>query len=115
MVNNARIADLIRDARPDEIHDAIDEGEFFEMQTFSKALIDLVVAGQVDQEIAANASTNRHDFLVALERALKQQAADERAAAEPPPHQSAGHCAALRFRSARRSPSSASPIPSRRR
>ena len=86
MVSNARIADLIRDARPDEIHDAIEEGEFFEMQTFSKALIDLVVAGQVDQEIAANASTNRHDFLVALERALKQQAADERAAAEPPPH-----------------------------
>ena len=86
MVNNARIADLIRDARPDEIHDAIDEGEFFEMQTFSRALIDLVVAGQVDQEIAANASTNRHDFLVALEQALKQQAADERAAAEPPPH-----------------------------
>src|SRR5829696_6931460 len=86
MVNNARIADLIREARPDEIHDAIEEGEFFEMQTFSKALIDLVVAGQIDQEIAANASTNRHDFLVALERALKQQAADERAAAEPPPH-----------------------------
>ena len=103
MVNNARIADLIRDARPDEIHDAIDEGEFFEMQTFSKALIDLVVAGQVDQEIAANASTNRHDFLVALERALKQQAADERAAAEPPHIRSAGHCAAPRFRSARRS------------
>jgi twitching motility protein PilT len=86
MVNNARIGDLIREARPDEIHDAIDEGEFFEMQTFSKALIDLVVAGQVDQEIAANASTNRHDFLVALERALKQQVADERAAAEPPPN-----------------------------
>ncbi|HSL66370.1 MAG TPA: PilT/PilU family type 4a pilus ATPase, partial [Gaiellaceae bacterium] len=86
MVNNARIADLIREARPDEIHDAIDEGEFFEMQTFSRALIDLVVAGQVDREIAANASTNRHDFLVALERALKQQVADERAAAEPPPH-----------------------------
>jgi twitching motility protein PilT len=86
MVNNARIADLIREARPDEIHDAIEEGEFFEMQTFSKALIELVVAGQVDREIAANASTNRHDFLVALERALKQQAADQRAAEEPPPH-----------------------------
>ncbi|HEU4942122.1 MAG TPA: PilT/PilU family type 4a pilus ATPase [Gaiellaceae bacterium] len=85
MVNNARIADLIREARPDEIHDAIEEGEFFEMQTFSKALIDLVVAGQVDREVAANASTNRHDFLVALERAEKQELADQRAAAEPPP------------------------------
>ena len=85
MVNNARIADLIREARPDEVHDAIDEGEFFEMQTFSKALIDLVIAGQVDREVAANASTNRHDFLVALERAEKQQVADHRAAEEPPP------------------------------
>ena len=85
MVNNARIADLIREARPEAIHDAIEEGEFFEMQTFSKALIDLVVAGQVDRDIAANASTNRHDFLVALERALKQQAHDDRVAAEPPP------------------------------
>jgi twitching motility protein PilT len=84
MVNNARIADLIREARPDEIHDAIEEGEFFEMQTFSKALIDLVVAGRVDREVAANASTNRHDFLVALERAEKQQLADLRAAEEPP-------------------------------
>ena len=56
------------------------------MQSFSRALIALVIAGQVDRDIAANASTNRHDFLVALERALKQQAVDERAAAEPPPH-----------------------------
>jgi Tfp pilus assembly ATPase PilU len=84
MINNARIADLIREARPEEIHDAIDEGEFFQMQTFSQALIDLVVAGQVDREIAANASTNRHDFLVALERALKQQAADKAVAEAPP-------------------------------
>jgi twitching motility protein PilT len=84
MVNNARIADLIREARPDEIHDAIEEGEFFHMQTFSKALIDLVVRGEVDRETAANASTNHHDFLVSLERALKQQHADQVAAEAPP-------------------------------
>ena len=82
MITNARIADLIRENRPDEITDAIAEGEFFQMQTFSQALIDLVVRGDVDREVAANASTNRHDFLVALERALKQQVADENAAAE---------------------------------
>jgi twitching motility protein PilT len=90
MVTNARIADLIREARPDEIHDAIDEGEFFDMQTFSQALIQLVVSGEIDREVAANASTNRHDFLVALEHAEKQQVADLRAAQEaakpePPP------------------------------
>src|SRR4051794_34936532 len=36
---NARIADLIRESRADEIHDAIEDGAFFEMQTFSQALI----------------------------------------------------------------------------
>ena len=49
-----------------------------------------MIAGEVDREIAANAATNRHDFLVALERAEKEHAADARAAAEaakpePPP------------------------------
>jgi twitching motility protein PilT len=82
MVTNARIADLIRENRPDEISDAIEEGEFFDMQTFGQALIKLVIAGEIDREVAANASTNRHDFLVALERAEKQQTADIRAADE---------------------------------
>ena len=74
MVNNARISDLIRENRTDEISDAIEEGEFFHMQTFTRALIDLVIAGRIDREVAANAATNRHDFLIALEHALKQQA-----------------------------------------
>jgi len=76
MVTNTRIADLIRDNQPESITDAIAEGSFFDMQSFSKALIDLVVSGQVDQEVAANAATNRHDFLVTLEHALKQQKVD---------------------------------------
>jgi Tfp pilus assembly ATPase PilU len=75
-VTNTRIADLIRENKPEAITDAIEEGSFFDMQTFTKALIDLVVAGQVDQEVAANAATNRHDFLVTLERAMKQKKAD---------------------------------------
>jgi twitching motility protein PilT len=74
MVTNARIADLIRENRTDEIEDAIAEGAFYKMQTFSQALIELVIAEEVDQETAANAATNRHDFLVALDRALKQRA-----------------------------------------
>jgi twitching motility protein PilT len=79
MVTNARIADLIREGRPDEITDAVAEGDFFQMQTFSKALIDLVIGGRVDSEVAANAATNRHDFLVALERAVKERQAAEAA------------------------------------
>src|ERR687895_1140284 len=39
MVTNNRIADLIRESRADDIGDAIAEGSFFEMQTFSQALI----------------------------------------------------------------------------
>jgi twitching motility protein PilT len=75
MVNNSRISDLIRESRTEEITDAIAEGQFFDMQTFSQALIELVVAGEVERETAANASTNRHDFLVALDQALKRKAA----------------------------------------
>ncbi|HZC30410.1 MAG TPA: PilT/PilU family type 4a pilus ATPase, partial [Gaiellaceae bacterium] len=75
MVMNARIADLIREGRADEIEDAVAEGEFHGMQTFAQALIERVLAGEVDREVAANAATNRHDFMVALERAEKACAA----------------------------------------
>jgi twitching motility protein PilT len=82
MVNNVRIAELIRENKTEQIVEAMDEGAFFEMQTFTKALIELVISGAVDREVAADASTNRHDFLVTLERSLKQQAADARDAEE---------------------------------
>jgi len=81
MVTNARIQDLVRENRPDEITDAVAAGEFYEMQTFSQALISLVLGGDVDREVAANAATNRHDFLVALEHAVKERKADREAAA----------------------------------
>jgi len=77
MVMNARIADLVREGRADEITDAVAEGEFFQMQTFTQALIEHVLAGRVDGEVAANAATNRHDFLVALEQAVKRKRASE--------------------------------------
>jgi hypothetical protein len=53
------------------------------MQTFSKALIQLVLEEKVDREVAANAASNRHDFLIALDRALKQQAVETVADLEP--------------------------------
>ena len=55
MVMNARIADLIREGRADEITDAVAEGDFFQMQTFTQALIEHVLSGAVDSEVAANA------------------------------------------------------------
>jgi len=71
MVSNARIAELIRERRTEEIGDAIADGEFFEMQTFAMALLELVLSGLVDRETAANAATNRHDFEIALDHAEK--------------------------------------------
>jgi twitching motility protein PilT len=74
MVSNARIQELIRDDKPELVPEAIAEGAFFQMQTLSKALIDLVLSGDVDEETAAAAAPNRHDFMIALGRALKEQA-----------------------------------------
>jgi twitching motility protein PilT len=82
MVMNARIADLIREGRADEITDAVAEGEFFQMQTFTQALIEHVIAGRVDGEVAANAATNKHDFLVSLEQAMKRKRAEDQLAAQ---------------------------------
>ena len=86
MVSNARIAELIRERRADEISDAIEDGAFFEMQTFAAALIALVLEGLVDRETAANAATNRHDFEIALSHAEKVVLTRKVAAgeAEPP-------------------------------
>jgi twitching motility protein PilT len=87
MVTNDRIADLIRDDRADEIPDAIAEGHFYKMQTFSQALIELCLAGTVEREVAANAAPNRHDFLIQLGHAekLRDAAAPEPALEEAPP------------------------------
>ena len=41
------------------------------MQTLTAALIELVLAGEVDREVAAGAAPNHHDFVIALEHALK--------------------------------------------
>jgi twitching motility protein PilT len=94
MVSNARIQDLIRENRADEITDAIAAGDFFQMQTFSQSLIQLVLSGTVEREVAANAATNRHDFLVDLERAEKEAAAIAREQAtqeHPDADEGAGH------------------------
>jgi twitching motility protein PilT len=81
MVATTRISDLVREHKEDEMHDAIAQGAYFGMQTFRQALIDLVLSGDIDRETASNAASNRHDFLVALEHAVKQQQAEAAEAA----------------------------------
>jgi twitching motility protein PilT len=83
MVTNNRIADLVRENRPEEIPEAIADGEFFHMQTLTGALIDLVLAGEVDRDVAAGAAPNHHDFVIALEHAEKAMEAAKKAADAP--------------------------------
>jgi twitching motility protein PilT len=83
MVMNARIDELIREERTNELHAAIEEGTFLEMQSFQQALISLVLSDAVEPEVAANASTNKHDFLVELEHALKRRRAEDEGWVDP--------------------------------
>jgi Tfp pilus assembly ATPase PilU len=82
MIANSRIQELIREDKAEYIPEAVKEGAFFQMQTLTHALIQHVIAGSVDQEVAANAAPNRHDFMIALDRALKEHAIEQAAAAE---------------------------------
>jgi twitching motility protein PilT len=83
MVSNNRIAELIRENRPEEIPEAIADGDFFQMQTLTSALIHLVLSGDVEREVAANAAPNRHDFEIALGYALKERAVERQIDDEP--------------------------------
>jgi twitching motility protein PilT len=84
LVNTARIADLIRQPeKSDGITEAIEEGGYHDMQSFAMHLVRLVVDGVVDLETAVAASTNRHDFEIAVERALRQKRVEESTEAEP--------------------------------
>jgi len=74
MVNTSRIADLIRE--PEKTHgmtEAIEEGGYHQMQSFAQHLVELVVDDVVELEVAAAAATNRHDFEIAVEQALRRK------------------------------------------
>jgi twitching motility protein PilT len=82
MVNTARVADLVREGRTDEITEAIEDGDFHHMQSFSQHLVQLVLAGLVEEEVAASAASNRHDFEIAVQQAVRRKKVADEAAAE---------------------------------
>ena len=45
------------------------------MQSFSQHLVELVLEEQVEFEVAAAAATNRHDFEIAVQQALRRKRA----------------------------------------
>jgi twitching motility protein PilT len=84
MVNTARIADLIRDSKAEQITEAIEDGSYHLMQSFSQHLVRLVLEDEVDFETAAAAATNRHDFEIAVDQALRRKRVEEEAPAALP-------------------------------
>ena len=70
LVSNGRVRDMILDPQKSHmIHDLVQEGSFYGMQTFDQALITLVRAGLVELDDARSAATNAHDFELALKQA----------------------------------------------
>jgi twitching motility protein PilT len=85
LINTARIAELIREPEKTEgITEALEEGGFHHMQSFSQHLVQLVLEDVVDLETAAAAATNRHDFEIAVQRALREQRASAPVSDEQP-------------------------------
>jgi len=70
MVNNGRTSERILDPdRTSEIEEIIAEGSFYGMQTFDQSLLGLVIKGLITVTDALQASSNPHDFMLALEQA----------------------------------------------
>ncbi len=93
LVNTGRVAErILKPESTFEITDVMAEGAFYGMQTFDQALVRLVMDGLVREEDASEASTNPHDFSLALksarlgEDARQAEEAARQAAAPPRPH-----------------------------
>jgi twitching motility protein PilT len=75
LVATGRVYDRILDPEATiEIRDIIAEGGYYGMQTFDQALVKLVRDGLVTEEEAKLASTNPHDFVLALRGSLSRGA-----------------------------------------
>ena len=75
LVATGRVYDRILDPEATiEIRDVIAEGGYYGMQTFDQALVKLVRDGLVTEEEAKLASTNPHDFILALRGSLSRGA-----------------------------------------
>ena len=63
LVMTGRVRDMIKDpAQTGRLHEVIQEGEYYGMQTFDQALLGHLQAGRVSMEEALRAATHPHDF-----------------------------------------------------
>src|SRR6266511_3239597 len=82
LINNGRVQErLLKPESTFEIVDVIAEGEFYGMQTFDQSLVKLVMEGLVREDDAMEASSNPHDFQLAMKSARLR--ADVVAASRP--------------------------------
>jgi twitching motility protein PilT len=69
-VNTGRVAERIMDPnRTGEIQEVVREGDYYGMQTFDQALLELVQSGRVGAADAVEAASSRHDFELMLQQA----------------------------------------------
>src|SRR3954451_5814305 len=79
LVMTGRVRDMIMDpTQTGRLHEVIQEGEYYGMQTFDQALLGHLQAGRVTMDEAVKASTHPHDFklLVAAEGRRSTSMAD---------------------------------------
>ncbi|MGZ4201300.1 MAG: type IV pilus twitching motility protein PilT [Thermoleophilaceae bacterium] len=79
LVMTGRVKDMIMDpAQTGRLHEVIQEGEYYGMQTFDQALLGHLQAGRINLDEALKASTHPHDFklLVAAEGRRSTSMAD---------------------------------------
>ena len=63
LVMTGRVRDMIMDpAQTGRLHEVIQEGEYYGMQTFDQALLGHLQAGRINMEEALKAATHPHDF-----------------------------------------------------
>ena len=86
LVNTGRVFDRIVDPdQTDSIIEVIADGDYYGMQTFDQALVKLVKEGLVAEDEARRASTNPHDFDLALMGVMDRRTSMKEEATAPPP------------------------------
>ena len=63
LVMTGRVRDMVKDPmQTSRLHEVIEEGEYYGMQTFDQALLSHLQAGRISMEEALRTATHPHDF-----------------------------------------------------
>ena len=77
LARTPRIAELIKENRDDEIKDALEEGhKIYGTQSFDLALVNLVMAGKITEEVALENASSPDDLALKIKKAKLAMAAE---------------------------------------